>query len=114
MEAGFPHLKKIYAPCNLWHEITNPVELERTIIQGNERHLQQASIEEGRVHDPTMQQLIENHGSNDLVDSLLKGEMSLDEITDEAIQAWLSAVQQTSTNMTLPKIEGAMSVEEFQ
>ena len=93
MEAGFPYFKKIYAPCNLWREITNPIELERTIIQRNKRHLQQAPIEEGRVHDPIMQQLIENHGSNDLVDSLLKGEMSLDEITDEAIQAWLSAVQ---------------------
>ena len=40
--------------------------------------------------------------------------MTLDDITDEAIQAWLSVVQQTSTNMTLPRIEGAILVEEFQ
>eukprot|EP00579_Thalassiosira_antarctica_P028243 CAMPEP_0202025664 /NCGR_PEP_ID=MMETSP0905-20130828/56998_1 /ASSEMBLY_ACC=CAM_ASM_000554 /TAXON_ID=420261 /ORGANISM="Thalassiosira antarctica, Strain CCMP982" /LENGTH=150 /DNA_ID=CAMNT_0048588655 /DNA_START=21 /DNA_END=469 /DNA_ORIENTATION=- len=64
--------------------------------------------------DPIMQKLIENHGSNDLVDSLLRDEMTLDEVTDEAIQAWLSAIQQTSTTSKLPKIEGAISVAEFQ
>ena len=40
--------------------------------------------------------------------------MTLDEVTNEAIQAWLSAVQKTSTNSTLPKIEEAISVAEFQ
>ena len=50
-----------------------------------------------------MQKLIKNHGSNDLVDCLLWGEMTLDEVTNETIQAWLSAVQQTSTNTTLSK-----------
>ena len=54
-----------------------------------------------------MQKLIENHGSNDLVDSLLWGEMTLNEVTDDVIQAWLRADQQTSTNSTLLKIEGA-------
>ena len=34
-----------------------------------------------------MQKLIENHVSNDLVDSLLQGEMILDKATNEAIQA---------------------------
>ena len=61
-----------------------------------------------------MQTQIENHCNNDLVDCLLRGEMTLDEVTDKAIQAWLSAVQQTSMNNTLPKIEGAISVAEFQ
>ena len=44
---------------------------------------------------------------------ILQGEMTLDEVTDDAIQAWLSAVQQTSTKSTLLKIEGAISVAEF-
>ena len=61
-----------------------------------------------------MQKLIENHGNNDLVDCLLQGEMTLNEVTNEAIQAWLSVVQQTSINSTLPKIEGAISIAEFQ
>ena len=61
-----------------------------------------------------MQRLTENHGSNNLVDSLLQGEMTLDKITDKEIQAWLRVMQQTSTNMTLPKIEGAISVKESQ
>ena len=40
--------------------------------------------------------------------------MILDEVTDESIQAWLSAVQQTPTNKMLPKIEGAVLVAEFK
>ena len=62
-------------------------------MQQNKQHLQQASIKEGSVHDSIMQKLIENHGSNDPVDSLLQGKMTFDEVTNEAIQAWLSAVQ---------------------
>ena len=40
--------------------------------------------------------------------------MTLVEFTNDAIQAWLSAVQQISTNGKLPKIEEAISVAEFQ
>ena len=61
-----------------------------------------------------MQRLIEIHGNNDLVDCLLWDEMTLDEVTNEAIQAWLSAVEQTATNTTLLKIGGTISVAEFQ
>ena len=43
--------KKICTPG----EITDPKEIETTIIQQNKRHLQQASIKEGRVHNPVMQ-----------------------------------------------------------
>ena len=93
MEDGFPCPKKIYAPSDIWHKITDPKELERRILQQSKRHLQQVSIKEGQVHDPIMQKLIENGSSNDLVDSLLQGEMTLDKVKDEAIQAWLSAVQ---------------------
>ena len=104
MEDGYFRLKNIYEPSELWHEVTDPKELETIIIQRNKRHLQQSSIEEGSVHDPIMQKLLENHGSNDLVNSLLQGEMTLDEATNEAIQAWPSAIQQISTNSTLPEI----------
>ena len=64
-----------------------PQAHETIFIQQNKQHLQQASIEEGRVHDSIMQKLIENHNSNDLVDSLLQDEMTLDQVTNEAIQA---------------------------
>ena len=33
MEDGFLCLKKIYAPSNLWREITDPKELERIFLQ---------------------------------------------------------------------------------
>ena len=61
-----------------------------------------------------MQALVVDQGSNNLVDQLLKGEPSLMEVTYEAIQAWLSAIQETSNDMVLPKICSAISVEEFQ
>jgi hypothetical protein len=40
--------------------------------------------------------------------------MTLEEVTDEAIQAWLNAVQQTASTMTLPLINGEILVVEFQ
>ena len=61
-----------------------------------------------------IQALVTDQGSNDLVDQLLKGELFMMEVTDEAIQAWLSALQQTSNDMVLPRIYGTISVEEFQ
>ena len=61
-----------------------------------------------------IQALVTDQGSNDLVDQLLKGELFMTEVTDEAIQAWLSALQQTSNDMVLPRIYGTISVEEFQ
>ena len=42
------------------------------------------------------------------------GELMLDEVTDGSIQAWLSAIQQTAMNTTLPMIDGAVSVADFQ
>ena len=39
MEDRFLCLKNIHAPSNLWREITDPKELERTILQQSKRHL---------------------------------------------------------------------------
>ena len=61
-----------------------------------------------------MQRLLENHGTNDLVDQYLRGDIPLDEAVDEAIQAWLSAVQQTKNRMTLPPMDNTISRENFQ
>ena len=51
---------------------------------------------------------------NNLINHLLKGELPLTEATDEAIQSWLSAFQQTAGSTTLPRIDGAILVAEFQ
>lgn len=100
--------------CNIWKEITNSKEISKLIKSRNKRHLQQAAIEEGRAHDPVVQRLLENNGTNDLVDELIAGTMDIDEVADEAIQAWLSAVQQTASELTLPRMTGEISPEDFQ
>ena len=82
IEEGYFSLIKIYDTWIIWREVTDPKEIETIVLQQNKRHLQQASIEEGCVHDPIMLKLIENHGNNDLIECLLRGEMTLDEVTD--------------------------------
>ena len=86
MEDGYFRSIKIYDPCKLWREVTDPRELETVTLQQNKQYTQQVSIEEGSIHDPIMQKVIKNHGNNDLVDCLLRGEMTLGEFTDEVIQ----------------------------
>ena len=107
-------LKGVCETSNIWKEVTNTKEIEKLIKARNKRHLQQATVEEGRIHDPVMQSLIEQHGTNDLVDDLIEGRMNIDEVADEAIQAWLSAVQQTASEMKLPRMTGEIPVDEFQ
>ena len=61
-----------------------------------------------------MRRIIECSKTNDLMDALKNGELSISDGADEAIQAWLSAVQQTASKMTLPRITGEISTEMFQ
>ena len=117
VETEYIHLQTKHPPCDIWKEINEPKEVEHLIKQRNKRHLQQSAIEPGRVHDPIMQNLIERSESNDLIDAIRSGEISPEHATDEYIQAWLSALQQTATKtdeMNLPKIDGFISPEKFQ
>ncbi|KAL7524523.1 hypothetical protein ACHAXR_002911 [Thalassiosira sp. AJA248-18] len=70
-----------------------------------------------------MQSLIQEYGTSDLVDDLIDGSISINEATDEAIQAWISAVQQTHSEHTIntsdgsipiPRISGAITPSDFQ
>ena len=88
-------------------------EIERLIQKQNKHHSQQAIIEEGRVHDPVMQQIIDASSSNDSLNALRKGEITINEATDEAIQAWLSEVKQTRNKLTLPKVTGVIPKEDL-
>ena len=63
-------LEKVYPPCKIWREVTDTKEIETIILQRNQRHLQQASIEDGRVHVPMIQKMVENYGCNNLIDEL--------------------------------------------
>ena len=58
MDADYIHITHKYSAQNIWRDITNPSEIEHIILERNKRHLQQASIEEGQVHDPIMQAII--------------------------------------------------------
>ena len=108
------HLTLVYLPCELWRRVTNQKELERTILARNKRHLQQAVIEKSRLHDPIMQEIIKNSGTGDLVDDIIAGKITEEEGVDEAIQAWISAVRQTSSKLVLPRTTGAFSVADYQ
>ena len=71
-----------HPPCSLWQEVMDTQEIERLILRWNKYHLQQATAEEGWVHDPIMQPLIADQGCNNLTDQLLKGDLILEEVTD--------------------------------
>ena len=108
-------LVKKYPPANIWREVTSAKEIEQTILNRNHRHLLQASIEEGRVHDPLMQQMIDNYGTNDMIEALRRGELTIPEATDEAIQAWISALNQTGGKITnLPPVIGEFTTDNLQ
>jgi len=61
-----------------------------------------------------MQKMLEGNDTNDLVQQYLKKEITLDEAVNKAIQTWLSALYQTTSNMTLPRIPGGISTADFQ
>jgi len=110
-------LSLVYLPSPLWREVNDPKEIESTIIGRNKRHLQQASIEPGRAHDPIMQQLADKNGINSMVDSIKDGSLTIDAAADETIQAWFSALQQTATNLReaqLPPMASRITQAEFQ
>ena len=84
-DGAYFHLIEQYPPSSIWCEVTNACGIEQLIVCRNKHHLQQVTVDEGHIHDPIMQTLIAYQGCNDLVKQLLKGELSLTEVTDEAI-----------------------------
>ena len=106
-------LTAIGVPSQIWRTVTDTAEIESLLLERNKRHLQQSDVEEGRVHDPTIQSLISGHGT-DLLDEILSGSISLDLAADEVLRAWLLALQQTDEEKALPPITGSISKEEFQ
>ena len=107
-------LDEIHEPCELWHEVTSAKEIKKIILERNKRHLQQALIEDGRVHDPVIQDLISRCGTSDLINELRTGQMTLDEAVDEAIQAYVKALQQTAGKRRKAAIVGQIPVEDYQ
>ena len=61
-----------------------------------------------------MQKMVENYGCNNLIDDLRSERVTFDKAVGEAIQVWLSAVQQTASRPRTEGIIGAISAEEFQ
>jgi hypothetical protein len=61
-----------------------------------------------------MQSLVEAKSPNDLIDDLKSGAIQIDEATNEAIQAFISALHQTAMKMVLPKLGGEIPVMDYQ
>ena len=62
-----------------------------------------------------MKQLMENDGCNDIVTQLYNGELDMDSVTDELVQAFLKAIVETSTKANaFPMITGVISPDDFQ
>jgi hypothetical protein len=65
-------LKAVALPSQIWRTVTDTAEIESLLLERNKRHLQQSDVEEGRVHNPIIQSLLPNHGT-DLLDEVLNG-----------------------------------------
>ena len=114
-EDGYYHLLSKGDPCNIWREVTNPQKKEHHIMIHNKRHLRQASIESGKIQEPIMQRLMEDNGTNDLVQQLYSGELNLETVTDVTIQECFWAIQETATKKhNIPMVQGSISKKEFQ
>ena len=106
-------IEAIYQPQPLWRKVIDPAELEGLILERNSRHLQQASIEEGRVQNPLIQDIMSNHGT-DLLQEVLDGTIPIPDATDEFITAWIHSIKQTEEEKTLPPITGNITPQQFQ
>ena len=104
----------IFPATNIWREVTDPIEIERLLNNRNKRHLQQVSLEEGRIHHDILQRLMADHGTSDIVDDLYNGVIDMDACTDEAVQAWVKVMRKTTQEIDLPKITGEITQADFQ
>ncbi|KAL7502579.1 hypothetical protein ACHAXN_000520, partial [Cyclotella atomus] len=109
----FIALTAVFHPSQIWRTVTDTKEIEQLLLERNKRHLQQSDIEEGRVHNPNIQKLLANHGT-DLLQEVMDGTISLDDAADEVITAWIRALKQTDEERALPPITGSISTTEFQ
>jgi hypothetical protein len=104
----FITLTAVFKPSQIWRTVTDTKEIEQLLIERNKRHLQQSDIEEGRVHNPNVQKLLSNHGT-DLLREVLNETISLDDAAEEVVTAWIRALKQTDEERALPPITGNIS-----
>ena len=105
-------LTAVHRPCNLWRTVSDAKEIEGIILERNKRHLQQASIEVGRTHDPLIQKVMAGQGT-DLLQDVLDGTVSTEDAADEVVAAWIRSLKQTEAELALPRIGGMITPEEF-
>ena len=106
-------LRKIYLPGNYWKEISISKEIEKLITQRNKSHLQQSNLEQSRIHDSHIHKLIENHGTNELVDQLLNDTILIEDVADEQSKhGWNQSEKQYQKY--LPIVIWLISREDFQ
>ena len=67
-------------------------------------------IKEGRVHGPLIQNLLDNHCINKWAHSFLKEELTLNDGIDKSIQVWINILQETASNLTIPRAPRGISI----
>ena len=77
---------KEFCYVNLWKEIIDKKEMSKVIAARNKRHLQQAMTEDGRSKCLIMRKSIKNKGINDTVKQLLKEEINLSKVDNDAVK----------------------------
>jgi hypothetical protein len=78
-EDGWYILDAVCHPMPIWRTVTDAEEIERLLLERNCRHLQQAVVEEGRTHDPIIQSIMGNHGT-DLLQDVKEGRIAVDDM----------------------------------
>jgi hypothetical protein len=76
MENDWLILEAVYRPAQIWRTVTDADEIEELLLERNCRHLQQAVVEEGRTHDPIIQAMMHEHGT-DLLQDVKDGTVSM-------------------------------------
>ena len=79
-------------PVHTWKNITTPVEMERLLLDRNQRHLQQTTIEGGASNTYPMQQFRTSMGINHHTDDLLRGQFTVEYEVPPPVAAWIKAV----------------------
>ena len=72
-ENRYKVIQVLTCPKHLWHDVTDPTEVERLLLEKNKRHLQQIALEKGVSTRSLITDMQANHGTSMASDALLEG-----------------------------------------
>jgi hypothetical protein len=101
-------------PAHTWGDITTPSKMERLVLEQDQCHLQQITIEGGTSVSYPMPQFRQLMGMNTDTDDLLKRRFPTENEVPPPVAVWIKAVTQTDCEKALPDVVGSLSKDEFQ